>query len=478
MSSQLAGEGDMDITRAQNRNYCLAEGFLRQIRQSNGWTLFLRYQAQSERLYRRALDEFERLKALRPPAPLGTASVSEPGTVSVSERPGTVSVSERPQPEEFTSVSPISQTNPPSLAPEPQPSGSGPSVHQPRPHPPDLLPAPKRVTVVDTMHNLLRKFPACLTLTVFAAFAQAPPAFEVASIKPAALDMAKITAAVQAGSMPKMGAHVDGARAEYIFMSLRDLIVTAYKLKPFQVIGPDWLPVQRFDVFAKLPDGASKDDAPKMLQTLLAERFGLVVRHDTSERPVLALVLAKGGVKMKESTETPKPIDTTVPLKPGEMQVDSPDGPVRATVGKDGSSSVDMGAKGKMTYKMDPATQALHMEASMITMSGFADMLTQFSQMGGTGGRQVVDMTGLKGNYQVALDIPIADLINMARAAGMDVSGAPSGGPAGAVPTASDPTSSSTIFTTVQALGLKLESRKAPVEQLIVDHAEKNPTGN
>jgi hypothetical protein len=83
MSSQLAGEGDMDITRAQNRNYCLAEGFLRQIRQSNGWSLFLRYRAQSQRLYRRALEEFERLSALRPPVPLGIASVSEPGTVSV-----------------------------------------------------------------------------------------------------------------------------------------------------------------------------------------------------------------------------------------------------------------------------------------------------------------------------------------------------------------------------------------------------------
>jgi hypothetical protein len=150
MSSQLAGEGDMDITRAQNRNYCLAEGFLRQIRQSNGWSLFLRYQAQSERLYRRALEEFERLQSLRPLLPSGTVSVSErpgtvsvseqpgtasaserpgtvsvserpgtasvserPGTVSVSERPGTASVSERPQPDDSPATSPFSQTNPP-----------------------------------------------------------------------------------------------------------------------------------------------------------------------------------------------------------------------------------------------------------------------------------------------------------------------------------------------------------------------------
>jgi len=146
MSSQLAGEGDMDITRAQNRNYCLAEGFLRQIRQSNGWSLFLRYQAQSERLYRRAVEEFERLKALRPVA-CGSASVSErPGTVSVSERPGTVSVSERPnepishpQPEESTAPSPVSQTNPSGRPARRQPIPARNAIAPPRPASPGIM---------------------------------------------------------------------------------------------------------------------------------------------------------------------------------------------------------------------------------------------------------------------------------------------------------------------------------------------------
>ena len=57
--------GDLEITRAQNRNYALAEGFRRIAREGNTWTLFLRYQAQTERLYRRAIEEFERLRALR-----------------------------------------------------------------------------------------------------------------------------------------------------------------------------------------------------------------------------------------------------------------------------------------------------------------------------------------------------------------------------------------------------------------------------
>jgi hypothetical protein len=69
MSEELAGDGDIEITRAQNRNYLLAEGFLRIVRQSNGWTIFLRYQAQAERQYRRALEDFDRLKALRPNLP-------------------------------------------------------------------------------------------------------------------------------------------------------------------------------------------------------------------------------------------------------------------------------------------------------------------------------------------------------------------------------------------------------------------------
>ena len=57
--------GDLEITRAQNRNFALAEGFRRMVREANTWNLFLRYQAQAERQYRRAVEEFERLKALR-----------------------------------------------------------------------------------------------------------------------------------------------------------------------------------------------------------------------------------------------------------------------------------------------------------------------------------------------------------------------------------------------------------------------------
>jgi uncharacterized protein (TIGR03435 family) len=332
------------------------------------------------------------------------------------------------------------------------------------------------------MRTILQRFSVCLALTATLAIAQTTPAFEVASVKPAApIDFAKMAEAMKSGQMPKIGPHIDGAQAEFTYMALKELIVMAYKVKPFQITGPDWIANERFDIIAKLPSGASKDDAPKMLQALLQERFKLAVHRDSKENPVLALVVGKGGSKLKESPEAPQPIDENAPLKPGEMKMDTAEGPVRMTVGKDGSASVNMGVKGTMNYKMDMANQTLHLDASMVTMSGFADMLTQFSKIAGGSGRQVVDMTGLKGNYQVALDISMADLMNMARATtGMDVPGGGGGGVAAtaAADAASDPSGSTTLVRAVQGLGLKLEQRKAVVEQLIVDHIEKTPTEN
>ena len=123
----------------------------------------------------------------------------------------------------------------------------------------------------------------------------------------------------------------------------------------------------------------------------------------------------------------------------------------------------------------------------MTTMSGFADMITQlFAQLGGTGGRQVVDMTGIQGNYDASVELSLMELIAMARAAGADIpAGVPGGGPGAgggrgnAPAVASDPSGGgSSMADAVQSMGLKLESRKAMVDQLIVDHLEKMPTEN
>jgi uncharacterized protein (TIGR03435 family) len=326
-----------------------------------------------------------------------------------------------------------------------------------------------------------------LMLPADAALAQTPSIntrFEVATVKPSPpLDRAKVAQEIQAGKMPRFGPHVTLSQAEYNFMLLRDLIAIAYNVKAYQITGPPFLATERFDIVAKMPDGASKDDAPKFLQALLAERFKLVVHRDTQERPVLALVVGKDGPKLKESPAPPAPIDENAPLKPGEVKMDSPEGPARITRYPDNSMTINMGAKGIMKTRLDTETRSMIMESSNVTMPGLAEQLTGMLQMGGGGGKQVVDQTGLKGSYEVTMEFAMADLMAMARSQGMMPMGPGGGGGGGAnaspASEASDPGGmGSTVYASVKKLGLKLEPRKAPVEQLVIDHVEKTPTEN
>jgi len=332
--------------------------------------------------------------------------------------------------------------------------------------------------------GLIMFFAVGLPLITAAIFAQTAPSnkltFEVATVKPSPpLDMAKIQAEARAGRMPRMGPHVDGAQAEYIYMPLKALIATAYKVKAYQIEGPPWLATERFDIVAKIPDGASKDDAPQMLQALLAERFKLQAHLETKERPVLALMVGKDGPKLKESPDAPAPVDENAPLKPGETKFDTPDGPIRMTRNSDGSSTINMGAKGIMRQRFDMQAQTLVLDSTGVTMAGFADTLTNLLQMGSAGGnKQVVDQTGLKGKYEVSVELSLSDLMAMARAQGMNVPTPPSGGggPGASADQASDPGGGTSVYASVKKLGLKLEPNKANVEQLIVDNMEKTPT--
>jgi len=183
------------------------------------------------------------------------------------------------------------------------------------------------------------------------------------------------------------------------------------------------------------------------------------------------LVVAKDGPKLKEAPVA-QPIDENAPLKPGERQLKSQDGPVRITKNADGSSTTNMGAKGTFTMRIDMQAQIVTLASSLTSMAEFADMLARALQTAGGGDRQVVDMTGLKGNYQVALDISFADWHLPSPPGG--------GGAAGASPAsaASAPVGGSSIFASVKKLGLRLEPRKAAVEQLVIDHVEKTPTEN
>jgi uncharacterized protein (TIGR03435 family) len=302
--------------------------------------------------------------------------------------------------------------------------------------------------------------------------------FEVATIKPAApLDRAKLAADMQAGKMPFLGPHVGVSRALYIYMPLKDLIALAYNMRSYQVSGRDWLSSERFDIEAKMPEGASKDDAPAMLRYLLEERFKLSAHKETADQKVLALMVGKSGVKLKPSTTVAQPVDENAPLKPNETVMDGPDGPVRIARNGDGSITFNLGKRGTVTQTIDAQNQALRLDSRMVSMAGFAEILSTI--LARMGGRQVVDMTGLKGTYEVAVDISFADLMTMARSEGFGPPPPPPSGGAGAGPAAaaSDPGGTS-VYQSVKQMGLKLEERNTPVEELVVDHVEKQPTAN
>jgi uncharacterized protein (TIGR03435 family) len=309
-----------------------------------------------------------------------------------------------------------------------------------------------------------------LALTALGSFAQAPLAFEVASVKPAGtLDLG----AMQQGKMPRIGMKVDGQVVDIGSFTLKDLIRTAYEVKDYQVSGADGLgtpmTAQRFNIQATLPEGATEKQVPQMLQTLLADRFKLVVHKESKEQPVYALVVAKGGSKLKPSEPDPAVPEIPEEPKKGETVLGQGNQQVRMSGNIADGKGVTMkgGPMGQM--KMSMADGRMHMETAKMKMADLAEFLTRFVD------RPVVDMTELTGSYQCVLDLSMDDLKNVARAAGMGAALAGADGGKGGE--ASDPSGSS-IFQSVQQMGLKLEPRKAPFPQIVVDHLEKTPTEN
>src|ERR1035438_4303807 len=117
--------------------------------------------------------------------------------------------------------------------------------------------------------------------------AQDRPAFEAASVKPSA-----------AGD-PGMSMRGSPGQLEWKDPSLRYFVQTAYRVHDYAYSAPEWLDSALFDVVAKLPANGGSNRYPEMLQTLLAERFKLVVHRETKDLPGLALVVDKKGPRIK-----------------------------------------------------------------------------------------------------------------------------------------------------------------------------------
>ncbi len=278
--------------------------------------------------------------------------------------------------------------------------------------------------------------------------------FEVASIKPAA---PQAMGRIQMGGGGGPGTP-DPGRIRFTNMPLRMLIMRAYDAQRFQVSGPSWMDSDRFDVIAKVPHGATKEDARLMLQNLLADRFKLKLHKESKEAPIYELVVAKGGIRMKEAAQTGE--------APTEGAGGPPPGPPPR--GKDGLLTTPHGQVGIQGMR----NGRMRLRGDALTMARLIEILSMALD------RRVVDRTGLTGTYDVTLDFSPEGMGPGPKPMLMGPRPEAGGGNPAEAPGDSDD-SGPTIFTALQEqLGLKLESRKGPVDLLVVDSVEKMPTGN
>ena len=179
--------------------------------------------------------------------------------------------------------------------------------------------------------------------------------FEAASIKPSA-PMAMGRMRVGMDMMP-------GGRMSMSGVTVRLLIQQAYGVRDFQIVGgPDWMRSERYDITAKPAEAATQDQVKVMIQALLKDRFHLAFHRETKELPTYALVVAKGGPKMKA-----------------------------AEVSAGGGEGRGRGGQMRMMGRG-------HFEASGVPVAALANQISNAL------GRSVIDKTGLEGDYDFKLD--------------------------------------------------------------------------
>lgn len=249
--------------------------------------------------------------------------------------------------------------------------------------------------------------------------------------------------------------------------TLSMLAMSAWDLRRFQITGPAALDADRFDITARVPAGATKEQFRTMLQNLLTERFKMAVHHETKEMPKYDLVVAKGGPKLKQSAPEDPSGDGPAP----------PPGPVLAPGGalktdKDGYPILPAGNNG-MTIMM----------AGRARTQGTAQTMEQLAAwLANQTGRPVTDATGLKGKFDYSLSWGMdMSAMRMPGGGGMPPPPPPppGGGGNGLSAEAPDADAGPTLVSALQdQLGLKLEAKKGPVDVLVVDRVEKVPIEN
>jgi len=237
------------------------------------------------------------------------------------------------------------------------------------------------------------------------------PKFEVASVKRTDRCFAG-NPSIDPGSVTLKG------------VPLKGVLMEAFKVQMDRIEGPSWLETDCFEISAKIPEGATRDQLPAMLQALLTERFGLAAHKEDRPRPGYALVVDKGGPKAKQ------------------------DDPKTNFMGAGHAGQTLFGAAGHGRLKGVMSMAAL---ARSLSISAYGP---------------VQDLTGLTGNYDIDLTWAPDPAIEP--------------GGVGATPSADTPAApGADLFAALRdQLGLRLERRQMQVQFLVIDHIARIPTEN
>ena len=240
------------------------------------------------------------------------------------------------------------------------------------------------------------------------------PEFAVASIKP-----------THAIGGVTFGAGNGGAGGRNI--TLRTLIAFAYRLQEFEISGgPSWVGSDRFDIQGKAADPKTAPDQLRlMLQSLIADRFQLKFHRQRRDSAVYALVVAKGGPKIKLADDQQSP-SVDGPSLPGA-------GPNR------GAMRIGAGS----------------LIGNAVPLSLFSRLLSQRLD------RTIIDQTNLAGRFNIQLQW----------APGPGETPYDPGG--NSLPPPAESSGPSVFAAIREQLGLELKSVRAPVEMFVIDHAEQ-----
>jgi uncharacterized protein (TIGR03435 family) len=269
------------------------------------------------------------------------------------------------------------------------------------------------------------------------------PRFEVVSVKPAAHpDPTGWRVTGGPGTS-------DPGRFTATDAPLQPLIGISYKLKPYQLIGPSSIKNDAYDIVAKVPAGATREQFFGMIQDLLTERFELKFHWEPRVISVYELVVAKGGPKLRE---------------PEKAAAGSPPPDPKAPLAKDkdGAPVLPPGIPNLLGFRENGNVRYV---ARMQPVNG--SLLTNLEQLAG---RPVVDKTGLAGVYDFNLFF---------RSEPLRVPGPETASPAEPAIGGVDSAPAPDVFAALeQQLGLKLQSAKGPIEVFVVDSFNRTPAGN